>query len=308
MSRKFDTAVLCLLLLHDISECALLATGQIEQCSNDVLWLDCDQKLVVSLTFSNSSDGGDSAGSTQLTTVKDIDGAERTLSEPWSITLSKSDVYIQCPLQYFQAFHAQPTELVIETTPNLFGFGGCVDDPNSNPTCGWARTAEGENIPDSQGFCCSCSAVGQETTRGLNGTCDSLGSDTETAHCLSFDDEDRWYSAYSMSNCETYFDIIIMIDFDNGADQQIIMLSPSNTAVISDDGQFIVQWIDNSSQISMHNHYFFIPSAPSSDSRVTNWMQNSMLIEKSAVTLDGSECGIHTSFLCPLHYPSCLLK
>lgn len=286
---------LSLLLHYKLCGSALLAAGKIEQCINDGSELDCDQKVVVSLTLTNDQGEVESLQTT-LETVEDVDGVERTLTEPWSITLAKSSVFISYPLQYVHAFHAKPTELVIEQTPNIFGFGGCVDDPNSNPTCGWARDHEGNNIADSQGFCCSCTMVGQETVRGLDGTCSLLGSDVETAHCLSFEEEDRWYSAYEMLPPETIFTVSINIFRGSGREQsqELIVLSPANTQRASEDGVLVARLLGDlvsySSHMSMDNYYFFVPSSPINDPRVQNWLDYSMIIEKNAVTLDGREC------------------
>jgi len=302
MIIQFCARVLWLLSSFKLSDSALLAAGKVEQCINEgpESELDCDTKVVVTLTLANDQGEVESVSTSVLTEIEDTDGVTRTLSEPWSITLSKSDVFIRYPLQYIQTFHAKPTEVVIETTPSVFGFGGCIDDPDpsSNPTCEFAREeTSGHIITDSQGFCCSCSTIGVETIRGLDGTCSLLGSDAETAHCLSFDEDgDRWYSAYSMLEHETFFTILITVyrGSGDGMVQETIALSPSNTQGTSEDGNLVVRLLGDlvsyTSPMSMDNEYFFIPSEPADDPRVINWVSNAMIIDKNAVTLDGREC------------------
>eukprot|EP01084_Bolivina_argentea_P148193 259133_1 len=226
----------------------------------------------------------------------------RQLSQPWSIKLSKSDVFIRYPLQYIQTFNAKPTEVVISTDSNMFGLSGCEDDPNLNPTCGWARDVSGDIIEDSQGFCCSCSTFGTDTIRGLGGQCSMFGDDAETAHCLNFQHNNLWYSAYELEESEIYFEILITVYKQNSDStgiseemiQETIILSPSNTGGASSDGKLVAKLIGDlvsyTNTLSLDNYYFFIPSSPNTNDRVRNWLPNSMLIEKNKVTLDGREC------------------
>mgnify|MGYP007113767996 FL=1 len=54
-----------------------------------------------------------------------------------------------------QTFNAAPRELVLTSS---YLTSSCVDGANAgSPTCGWFRDEAGNNVPDSQGFCCSCS-------------------------------------------------------------------------------------------------------------------------------------------------------
>ena len=282
---------------------ALIATGKIEQCINEndndsIDSLECETKVVITLSLTNNQGQVESLSTTTLTEIEDQNGEIRQLSNPWSIKLSKSDVFIRYPLSYIQTFNAKPTEIVVSTDSNMFGLNGCVDDPALNPTCGWARDVQGNIIEDSQGFCCSCSAFGTDTIRGLDGQCSMFGNDIETAHCLSFQGNNVWYSAYELNSAETYFEIIITVyrqDVETEEMiQETIILSPSNTGGVSNDGKLIAKLIGDlasyTATLSLNNYYFFVPSSPSNHQRVSNWLENSMLIEKSKVTLDGREC------------------
>lgn len=66
-------------------------------------------------------------------------------------------------LCFVQTFNAAPGELVIRDS---LLFSSCVDGPSSSsPTCGWFTDYQGNNVPDSQGFCCSYS-IGDVITGG----------------------------------------------------------------------------------------------------------------------------------------------
>ncbi len=94
--------------------------------------------------------------------------------------------------------NAKPREEVIYRS--LYG---CKDGPSqADPTCGWylapgandsSAAAESSRIPDSQGFCCTCSTgqiLGLNPSQSrANLNCGSLGGSSQSsASCLRFSD------------------------------------------------------------------------------------------------------------------------
>ena len=101
-----------------------------------------------------------------------------------------------------------------------------------------------------------------------------------------------------MNSAQTYFEIIVTVYREDvntqETIQETIILSPSNTGGVSSDGKLIAKLIGDlasyTATLSLDNYYFFVPSSPTSHQRVSNWLENSLLIEKDLVTLDGREC------------------
>lgn len=205
--------VLCSFSLYKIVQSALIASGDIEQCIREdpEEELDCDTKVVVSVSLTQGQGNVESLQA-ELTEVKDIDGQTRELQYPVEIHLSKSDVYVRYPLTYEQSFPNKVSEIVIQATTDPFGIlRTCVDDDDADsPTCGWKRDSLGRLIDDSQGFCCGCSALSGEDTRGAE--CEPLGPIITTAHCLDVPgNSGLWYSAYSLGAPEIHFTITTAI-------------------------------------------------------------------------------------------------
>lgn len=76
---------------------------------------------------------------------------------------------------------------------NIFG-SQCKDHFSVDATCGLARDANSQPIPDSQGTCCTCSfedqiGVGSQDESSRGGIdCALFGNGQASAHCLRFDD------------------------------------------------------------------------------------------------------------------------
>lgn len=71
---------------------------------------------------------------------------------------SKAIVLLRQRQVYSACVEACLAQAIIRTGAN-FPISSCNADPlSTSPTCGWATEAHGNNLPSSQGFCCSCSS------------------------------------------------------------------------------------------------------------------------------------------------------
>lgn len=111
------------------------------------------------------------------------------LQEEVSISFEKSATYSIYPLKYEQDFYSRPVEMVKSSSVL-----SCQDGfYSSSATCGFQYNNEGQKIEDSQGFCCSCSMLSilgidqTQLTRGSVCSALNFGSNSATAHCLTFD-------------------------------------------------------------------------------------------------------------------------
>ena len=127
-------------------------------------------------------------------------------------------MYATYPVVYVRNFNFRPTELILSTTD-------CKDGTyQSDVTCGWYTDAAGARIPNSQGYCCPCTAqeswqqtaLGEATgtTRGnLNCNLFTTGLFASgvpaTASCLRFDP--LWYSGYSIGPASYDFKLTVSI-------------------------------------------------------------------------------------------------
>ncbi|OAE20528.1 hypothetical protein AXG93_948s1360 [Marchantia polymorpha subsp. ruderalis] len=81
---------------------------------------------------------------TFVTQVREYNGGSRDLEEPYRITMYKSDIYVQYPLQFLQSFNGNPHE--VESFAH-----NCKDDSkDKTPNCGWLYNKAGEKVKDSQ--------------------------------------------------------------------------------------------------------------------------------------------------------------
>ena len=148
-----------LLVLPPPSRAALIASSKLEQCFNDGLGpLDCQQQITVALAIASGQ-----LGTEELHTCMDESNEERELEAPIRLSISKSEAIVRYPVTYLQSFNSAPFEVVTH-----HGLGGCKDGDQTNaPSCGWVLGTDGARVPDSQGFCCSCSfnqLLGMSTT------------------------------------------------------------------------------------------------------------------------------------------------
>eukprot|EP00850_Spirogloea_muscicola_P016156 SM000129S26143 [mRNA] locus=s129:200864:204111:+ [translate_table: standard] len=106
--------------------------------------MDCQKKVVISITVSNGQTEAGQALEAVVSSVQDGNGTSHKLAEPLMITITKSPVYAVYPLTYIQSFNGKPYEEVVLTKH-------CDDgDSASKPTCGWFLNPDGSHVYASQ--------------------------------------------------------------------------------------------------------------------------------------------------------------
>lgn len=121
-----------LFLAFQITRSALIASSKVQSCLNSgVSSMDCQNKLVITLSVENDQAGDVESMETVIEAV-DSDSGQQKLIYPVKITLEKTKVTARYPLRYRQDFNNRAKELVIFTS--VFD---CEDGARSNnPTCG----------------------------------------------------------------------------------------------------------------------------------------------------------------------------
>lgn len=156
--------------------------------------------------------------------------AGHQLTDPVQILVSKSQVLAQYPLIYIQNFNYYPREAVLSST-----FFSCDDGHyDESPSCGWAYSEEGQKIPDSQGFCCTCGfddflGLGDDLDRGKTCQALNLGEGSSTAHCLRLDE--LWLAAFEIR--DFFFRYELNIDISYSVSNSIQNITSQNTTRLS---------------------------------------------------------------------------
>lgn len=119
---------------------------------------------------------------------------------------------------------------------------------DSNPDCGWVKDSQGQNIVNSQGFCCSCKLldiIGIEDSFKRATSCDQFqfSGGSATAHCLRFDDV--YYHAYEPQSPVRDYVIQVGLRLKSSETQEIteeyLEISPESTIARSDTMQTIAK-------------------------------------------------------------------
>jgi hypothetical protein len=281
----------------------LISSSQLQTCTNDGSELLCKKKLVVALSVQNDQGKDAETLEATLDTASTEDGAVY-LEQPIRITVAKSGVKARFPLRYLRDFNAKPRELIVKDT-----FFTCEDDAySSSPTCGWRYDRDDKKIWDSQGYCCDCSF---ESTIGLNSDgytrgsqCDAfnLAEGSSTAHCLEWDD--MWYSCYEVGAFTTQYTMQVYVTWSGSGGNyttDILEVSPSFPITTAPNrtltARLVGDFYPNSPPPALNSLYLFAPTRPQTDPRVVAGTRNWMLLDKSKVTLDDSECNkVGTSY------------
>lgn len=280
----------------------LISSSQLQSCTNDGSELICKKKLVVALSVQSEQAQGSESLEAQLDTAETEDG-HVYLEQPIRITVAKSNVKARFPLRYLRDFNAKPRELVIKES-----FFTCEDDAySSDPSCGWRYDVNDKKIWDSQGYCCACSF---ESTIGINndgytrgGQCEvfNLAEGSSTAHCLEWDK--MWYSTYEVGAFSTQYFMQVYITWPNSSNYttDILNVSPSTPIVTTNNrtltARLVGDFYPNSPPPSLNSYYLFAPTRPANDPIVLAGTRNWMLLDKSKVTFDDSQCNkIGTSY------------
>ncbi|KRX06003.1 hypothetical protein PPERSA_01081 [Pseudocohnilembus persalinus] len=283
--------------------CEFISSSSVQKCetSSQSLLTDCQEKLVVTLTIENAQDEVTENYSTYLTSVSNQTSNQSSTSYityPVKIELTKSQVYVIYELTYKQDFNNKPSEEVV--TSSLMT---CSDSAtSSNPTCGFDFNSDGSKITDSQGYCCSCSfsdiiGVGDDVTRANICSFLNIGSGSAMAYCLNYDE--LWYSAYTIGSYYYYYEIDIdikTIDPKTGKtiSTETLQLGTESSVSHNEDNTILAKIIGDFTPINtpqtLSNYYLLKPTTPSSHHKVKAGKSGWMFIDKSLVTLDGSEC------------------
>ena len=147
---------------------SLLSSSTVKKCYNSSTYMNCSEKILVSLSLENAQMAGSEVLNAFITELASENNSNANLKTPLKITMGKSQVFAIYDLIYFQDFNNKPMEDVIES--NVFTCE--ADYYDSNPTCGFAKDPTGARILYSQGFCCKCSWLdilgldNEELTRG----------------------------------------------------------------------------------------------------------------------------------------------
>lgn len=289
-------------LLIPCATASFISSSTVQSCTNDgILPLNCSQKLVVSMSVENLQADGTETLEATLKSVQ-VNNTEVNLRYPVKISIQKSRVKARYLLNYIQDFNNQAKELLI--AKSVFD---CEDGAESkNPTCGWKYDEKKERIWDSQGYCCKCNiedflGINQDSyERGYACKAFNLGKGSATAFCLVWDD--LWYSAYEILQYQIAYEIIVTITSasnDGTYSSKSYTLSPSTPTVSTP--KILLKIIGDFSPISppatFDSKILFTPSKPASHFRVLVGSPYWLVIDKSKVTFDGTECNkIGTSY------------
>ena len=251
--------------------------------------MDCTQRITVAMSISSGQSGTEEVHAVMRS--KD----EHKLADPIQLSVHKSDAVVRYPVTYKQSVNAAPYEVI-----HHHGLGGC-DDGNMAiaPSCGWVVDANAVPILDSQGFCCSCSfdqllGTSSNSLRSSQLQCDLFGN-AQSAHCLRMGE--LWYAIYELSAPQLDFEIIVTATQANGslADYTLSM-GPDRPGVSSSDEHVVARLLGDLAPYSGDmpdigaTKYLMVPSQPASHPRVLEGVEAWMLVDKSAVTLDGLTC------------------
>jgi hypothetical protein len=261
--------------------------------------------LVVSMAIENLQANGTEILETTIKSVQTntSNGNSQTrLAYPVKISIQKTQVKARYPLNYLQDFNNRAKELLI--SKSVFD---CRDGAESNnPTCGWKYDENKERIWDSQGYCCRCKfedfiGINQDSyERGYACKAFNLGSGSATAFCLVWDD--LWYSSYEIMQYSIHYSILLTItsaDSTGRYSSKEFILSPSSPSLHTEKVQIklVGDFSPSSPPPDLGSKVLLTPSKPMSHLRVLVGSPFWMLVDRSQITFDGTECNkIGTSY------------
>ncbi|CAI5526353.1 unnamed protein product [Closterium sp. Naga37s-1] len=256
--------------------------------------------------------GGGGGGGRGGGVGKGGEGTERRLADPVKITVVKTPVYAVYPLTFLQSFNGRPYEVVVTTT-------GCRDGAyDSDPTCGWFLYPDGSRVPNSQGFCCSCSggdtwkdSIGLDNPQQFRADLDCslwrqklfFGGVPSSSHCLRFND--TWYPTYRIGVASLVFQIQITISklLSDSHEQETLILSPTAPVAVNPSqslsATLVGDFLTYTQLPNLSDRLLSVPLQPGSPTfgRFTSDTSGWLLVDKERYSLDGSECSkVGTSF------------
>lgn len=291
-------------------EASLIAASKISYCTNTGDEpVSCVKKMVVTLTV----DANQEAGTESVVVLSTADdetsstGTETSRFAPITLTAARSAVQYRYPLFYVQNYNAKPYEATVQGKL----LNQCNADFNVNTaTCGVARDASGNLIPHSQGFCCDCGMCATlgfcEAGARANNACNVFDRYT-SASCLRFGP--RWYSGYTIGTYGTWFTLNVSLSMNvvaaatdrtlNSAStvephSAMLYLNPANTGDSSSTfgatARLVGSFAPTDQPMNLMESMLFIPSVPADDDRALAGPAEWMVVRRSLVTLDGTEC------------------
>jgi len=248
--------------------------------------------------------------SLQVTLSQVVDGSDtRVLQEPLEIAITKTPVYSVYPLTYLKSFNAKPYVLVVLTT-------NCKDGAyQDDATCGWFNDAAGMHVLDSQGFCCPCDAQSTWQQSVLGGATDRsrgqvncnlfssnlfLNGLPASASCLRM--SDKWYAAYTLGDASYEFTLAVTITKaasnttaggGSSSLREVLSLSPVSVVAINAGSTVAAELLGDLGGFVetpvLSSKLLFIPR-PANNSTLSDDVDTWPLLDRSAVSLDGSGC------------------
>ncbi|BFI31942.1 protein MpGCS1 [Marchantia polymorpha subsp. ruderalis] len=272
--------------------------------------IDCIKKMLLHFSIDNGKSGESDTIETFVTQVREYNGGSRDLEEPYRITMYKSDIYVQYPLQFLQSFNGNPHE--VESFAH-----NCKDDSkDKTPNCGWLYNKAGEKVKDSQGFCCLCTVKdklppwlgGESLPRRSKQDCNSTllsflnllpWRRRGSAHCLRY--STQWYPTYQVGLSNQTFTIRIKTDLAHSS-REVSSLSQNFDSVEVTShlrvdinsrrtmkGKLQAFSIMNTEPPDLADQYLSIPYEKGKIDLTTN-TSKWLTLPKSFYTLDGRDC------------------
>lgn len=216
--------ILHTILIFKASAGMLLSAANITLCASQAT---CEPRMVVSLTVESGQLAGSESVNFSSLSATDASNNTYTLENPLSLQISKSHPANVYQLRYMQSFAPSLGEKTVSTA-YPFCSEGLVNSNGQlklDSTCGYARQ-NGQPIPLSGGFCCSCTALafftGLSASSG-RGSCSAL-STRQTAFCLE-PYGDSW-SAYEVISSRIDYSLELSL---SGTDRNGAQLSKKLT-------------------------------------------------------------------------------
>ena len=282
---------------------AVLSSGKVEMChsysaaasqtSTLQQQMNCSRKLIVNIAVENGQNATDSIhalGKVQDLTASGAGGGLQQASDDITIVISKTPIFVRYSTMYKLTYNNQPWHMVkynsrYSTFPKR---KKCNDSPgDSANTCGRVIDPYGKYIDNSQGYCCSCDALGPlfQDPQKLNLECAKNAADFgqkerfSSAHCLRMDPLD--YHAFTIGEPETWFQVHIAVKWctkQGSCKSTDIVLGPDSTsgqlqAGINDDRTVIAALIGDfaswKSNVHLSNKLLFVPAATAGGAKCT---------------------------------------
>lgn len=295
LSAAVGRFLLFVVLAHAFSfayiEASVISNSRMELCdrtSPDDSKLQCSEKISMNLAINQGE-----RNEIQYT-FSEVNGEQ--IEEPLTIVVRKSVPKILYPVFYTQDYNAKPFERIVYKE-DLF-VSECRDDEGSgHPTCGYELDEDNQPIFGSQGFCCSCTlaqrlGIERPDARAML-DCTAFITKKSSAHCMRYGS--LWYSAFEIGTEQKSFDIDIEIK--NTVTQEVVKfltLSPENPGVTDTSVGLYAKLIGDFQSFrglpNFGSKLLMAPSYPLEDPIVKAGSKFWMFVDKSMVSVDGSEC------------------